>query len=504
MSSQGNFALESFKDSSILLTGSTGFLGKVVLAMMLDRLPHIQSIYLLIRKGKKSALERFIQEIQSSPIFESLYKDKQNVLKQRLEHHVTVIEGDVALPNFGLQETLIAELSQSIDLVIHSAGIVDFFPSVRTAFDVNVKGAINAADFVRGSSKARLLHISTCYVAGNKSGTFDEEVVVGQSPNGNLFDADKEFISLKEAIEQIEIKNSTSKRNNTRQLILLGMQRAKQWGWSNTYCYTKALAELLLTSQYKDISLTIIRPSIIESAVTFPFPGWNEGENGTAPLSFQMGESWYAYFIAKKQNVLDLIPVDLVSQAILLVGAAQLRGIASGVYQVASSMHNPCLVSDFIQALNYWYSRRYAREKVNWADRYVRFLFPIRCVSVDNFLVSSKCIKKLTQLTSYINRMKQNQLTTKTKKLINHCIRQVRYIKILSAATCPFIHDHRFRFVANKLSQISFQENQVLQKDICAINWEQYLREVHLPGLNQWVFPKLCKENRMPSDVSYE
>ena len=53
---------------TILLTGATGFLGKVFLYLLLRWHPEIERVYLLIRGDKKSSLNRFRREVLDSPV----------------------------------------------------------------------------------------------------------------------------------------------------------------------------------------------------------------------------------------------------------------------------------------------------------------------------------------------------------------------------------------------------------------------------------------------------
>ena len=56
----------------------------------------------------------------------------------------------------------------------------------------------------------------------------------------------------------------------------LGVAKAKDWGWPNIDTYTKSLGEQLVAAA-EGVVRAIVRPAIVESAVEFPFPGWNEG-----------------------------------------------------------------------------------------------------------------------------------------------------------------------------------------------------------------------------------
>jgi len=48
----------------------------------------------------------------------------------------------------------------------------------------------------------------------------------------------------------------------------------------NTYTYTKALAEHLLTEECGTIPLAIVRPTIVTAALKEPIPGWVDNLNG--------------------------------------------------------------------------------------------------------------------------------------------------------------------------------------------------------------------------------
>ena len=64
-----------FRNKHVLVTGTTGFLGKVILFRLLETLPMLGKIYVLIRNKKgSSVIERFKKEILESPCFDKLKK----------------------------------------------------------------------------------------------------------------------------------------------------------------------------------------------------------------------------------------------------------------------------------------------------------------------------------------------------------------------------------------------------------------------------------------------
>src|SRR5579863_7508921 len=68
----------------LLLTGSTGFLGKVFLMLLLRHHPEIERVYLLIRGDRRAALNRFRREVLDSPVMGPLREH----LGERFESYV--------------------------------------------------------------------------------------------------------------------------------------------------------------------------------------------------------------------------------------------------------------------------------------------------------------------------------------------------------------------------------------------------------------------------------
>ena len=99
----------------------------------------------------------------------------------------------------------------------------------------------------------------------------------------------------------------------------LGVERAAFWGWPNIYTYTKSLGEQLVAAE-TDMVRSIVRPSIVESALSYPFPGWNEGFTTTAPIIFLIRKG-QTQIPANEKLILDITPVDQVASVMLAVSA---------------------------------------------------------------------------------------------------------------------------------------------------------------------------------------
>ena len=134
-----------------------------------------------------------------------------------------------------------------------------------------------------------------------------------------------------------------------RQLVDAGTARAQALGWPDAYPFTKALGERALVATASvprrrptPVPITIVRPSIIESALAEPRPGWIRGFRMAEPIIISYARGLLREFPGVPEGVIDVIPVDLVVAAILAVAAARARTpTARRVFHVASGVRNP-------------------------------------------------------------------------------------------------------------------------------------------------------------------
>src|SRR5882757_1806037 len=354
-----------FKARRILVTGATGFLGKVFLAMLLRWHPEIDKIYLLIRGDGRSSLNRYRREILDSPVMGPLREHFGAKFDRYVEERVAVVAGDITNPGL-LADGVKPFKPGSLDAVVHSAGLVNFEASLEKALEVNTIGVANVIEFCRQTNLAMML-ISTCYVAGAADGhRYEDELPENWCPNGRkAFRLDREIKESLEAIERVEAESRDQLRHTefigddedgetTRDIAIanrrkawvearlkqIGKQRAKKWGWPNTYSFTKSLGEQLVIAERGAMKITVVRPAVIESAMRDPFPGWNEGVNTSAPLTYLSGRG-YRFYPATADLVLDVIPVDYVAHAMIPILAVLIAGKQQPIYQLCTSDRNP-------------------------------------------------------------------------------------------------------------------------------------------------------------------
>jgi len=90
----------------------------------------------------------------------------------------------------------------------------------------------------------------------------------------------------------------------------------------NTYCFTKCLAERMLYKRRGNLKMVISRPSIVTAALKEPYIGWIDSLAAAGALTTLVSAGLLMYIPVSRPDIrLDLIPVDIVSNAILITSA---------------------------------------------------------------------------------------------------------------------------------------------------------------------------------------
>jgi long-chain acyl-CoA synthetase len=561
-----------FRNKNLMLIGSTGFVGKVALSMLLHRYPEVGRVYCLVRPGAgNTADERFYKKVASSEVFDPVRADHGSAFEDFLRSKIVAVPGDIGRPLCNFTDEQFAEFDRSGGLatIINSAGLVSFAPSLESALRINAMGAKNVLDAARKAG-ARLCHVSTCYVAGRRDGNvWEDEPVVGYFPrieardpvlhgegkrgrrarsdHGELLDRDfdpaAEIADCQRVIDQIR------ERSNDRQhisrfreraaevlreqrrdpddendlklavarerkiwmndvLTKLGMERAAHWGWTNTYTYTKSLGEQIILSD-RAVPVTIVRPAIVESAVRYPFPGWNEGFNTTAPLMYLMLKGHRAVPMGK-DTALDVIPVDFIASGMLLAAAAVTAGEHEPVYQLGTSDSNH-VTSKRLTELTALAVRQHYRDKADRGEDELRSRVRARlegmAVSYDHFerwsapMFKRVADRMIAAIDDRLPRWGTPRLEALAERARDELVKVSTFtgqVTDLIDLFKPFTHDHDLAFRADNIralwARVTLADQDRLLWAPHLIDWRKYWLDTHFPGLQKWTFDKLDEE----------
>jgi thioester reductase-like protein len=148
---------------AIFLTGSTGYIGAHIAAILLDR--YTDRLNLLVRaKTEQEANTRLWHALQLHLDFPSL--------RDALETRITIFRGDLTDPRFGLDTAGYARLVGTTESVIHCAASLNR-KSEKSCLNVNLRGTLEVAQLGRRAQDThglrRFSQVSTVAVAGARS-----------------------------------------------------------------------------------------------------------------------------------------------------------------------------------------------------------------------------------------------------------------------------------------------------------------------------------------------
>jgi long-chain acyl-CoA synthetase len=513
---------ETFRESEILLTGAAGFVGKVVLALLLDKHPQFKHVHILLRPSTGlSATERFYQETMKSPPLRSIAAHPGN---ESLMSRITVWAGDIGAPQCGLSQEALERMAGRIRLIINCAGIVDFLPPLDDSFRSNVDGVENVISVAKQLS-AKLLHVSTCYVCGEADGLVEEtEPILGFYPQrrsleDHAFDHAEELLHSREMIRQIyestqpgqEPGASHRPRELVQRLIALGRQRAASWGWVNTYTYAKSLGEQVIASSV-GLDYAIVRPAVVESAWRFPFPGWIEGGRTAAPLVL-MALDGLKDWPVREDAPLEVVPVDMVASAILIVAALLLQSRQEAVYQLGSADVNPIELGSIVNLLSQEAAQRarngngvlgglvaqwLAGRRVGARARFVSLEEAQEQQRKSQRMVarSERWMENLKKAVAKLRLPGGSWLDSWNSELRKLAL-QARFREQTLEQYLPFVIQNRYIFECENIrlaySSLSESDRELLPWTPERINWRDYWIHNQVAGIEKWVQPEAVR-----------
>ncbi len=504
----------SLAGKRIAITGATGFVGTALVERLLRAVPDCELI-LIVRDGRRtSAARRTQREILANDAFDRLrdiYSSSEESFEEMCARRITTIAGDVSTDGLGLDADS-RSIFSSVDTIIHSAAAVSFDSPLDQAVEINLLGPVRLAELCHDLNIApHLVAVSTCYVAGNRRGTAPEELVsegpfaIGLNWRDEVHSArrlhgDTEAASRtparlnefrKRARAELGAAGAPALAAKTEQirerwvrdeLVTAGRSRAASVGWPDAYAFTKALGEQALTETKGDIPVSIVRPSIIESAWAEPRPGWIRGFRMAEPVIISYARGLLKEFPGVPEGTIDVIPVDLVVAAIVAV-AAQGSKDAPFITQVASGGINPLKYRTLVNHVSSWFTEHPLYDNEGQPILVPEWRFPGRG-RVQSQLGRAKSAitraESVMQMLPLRGKQAEFAATLETRRL--EVERALEYVELYGLYTeCEAIYQ-----VDNLMdiwNRLSVEDQQSFTFDPRVVDWAHYVHNIHLPSI---------------------
>ncbi|ELK18042.1 Fatty acyl-CoA reductase 1 [Pteropus alecto] len=307
---------EYYEGKNVLLTGATGFLGKVLLEKLLRSCPKVNLVYVLVRQKAGQTPQERVEEVISGKLFDRL-RDENPDFREK----IIAISSELTQPILALSEEDKEIIIDSTNIIFHCAATVRFNENLRDAVQLNVIATRQLILLAQQMKNLEVFtHVSTAYAYCNRK-HIDE--VVYPPP-----------VDPKKLIDSLEWMDDGLVNDITPKLI---------GDRPNTYIYTKALAEYVVQQEGAKLNVAIVRPSIVGASWKEPFPGWIDNFNGPSGLFIAAGKGILRTMRASNSALADLVPVDVVVN--MSLAAAWYSGINRPknimVYNCTTGSTNP-------------------------------------------------------------------------------------------------------------------------------------------------------------------
>ena len=262
------------KIKTILLVGCTGFLGKCIIFLLLTKTQY--NLFIVLRSKNTTNIHNR---------FKNILNDLN--LTENYDNRIKLIQGEYEKEsmNIIIDNKAKDDIIDNVSCLINALADINFSRPIRKAVQNNTVTALKWLELIYNCKQpCKYIYISTAYVNYHLNQSNIEEKIY-----------------------------ETTMNQNTLTNILNG-KTTNIKPYYNSYTYSKQLAEILLTNNRNNITLHIIRPSIICPAYQYPYCGYGELQN--ISLLFFGTMTGTLIFLDLDLNTIanSIIPVDLIAE----------------------------------------------------------------------------------------------------------------------------------------------------------------------------------------------
>ena len=505
------------------MTGATGFLGTALVERLLRSVPECE-IVVLVRPGQRQGpAERTRREILRNDCFDRLRGELGDRFEEVIARRLHTVGGNVGRDGLALDEAGRSVLG-SCDIVIHAAAAVTFDAPLDGAVEVNLLGPLRVADTLRELAAERaakegvpetlphLIAVSTAYVNSGHKGDATEELITS-SKFVSKIDWRAEVEAARRARGDEDAASRSPERlaafhrsarselgaagtallaEKTEQLrtdwvhdrmVELGRGRSRALGWPDAYAFTKSLGENALLDLRGDLPVTFVRPSIVESALFQPRPGWIRGFRMAEPVIISYAKGLLRQFPGVPEGIVDVIPVDLVVAALIAVAAKGPDPSGPTVYQVASGARNPLHYGQLVDLVQNWFTERPLYDNRGQPIVVPKWSFPGRGRVQGQLRRATRALGAAERLVNTLPvRGERAEGAARLEERRADAERALSYVELYGAYSET---EARFRIdrTLSLFESLDVADQAVFCFDPAVIDWDRYIEDVHLPSV---------------------
>ncbi|CAH0581592.1 unnamed protein product [Chrysodeixis includens] len=427
--------VDFYEGKSVFITGGTGFLGKVFIEKLLYSCPGLVKMYMLIREKKGLTIKERIDRFVDDPLFDRLKNQRPKDLEK-----IVLIPGDMTASNLGISPENENLLIEEVSVIIHSAATVKFNAPLEEAWAINVDGTRRILALCRKMKKAEIfLHISTAYANTNRK-EIEEQLYPPPADINELDKMDKHAVTEKQTMKLLN-------------------------GLPNTYTFTKSLTEHLVAENCAYMPTVIVRPSVVAAILEDPIKGWLENWFGATGISVFTAKGLNRVFLGHKDIVVDVIPVDYVTNLVIIAGARNSNAKELKVYNCCSSACNPLTLGNLQKAF------------IEDAIKHKTYLMPL-----PGWFIFTR-YKFIATIVTFIFQVVPAYIRDFYRRIIGKKPKYTKivYLVVQTRLALDFFSSHSWVMRADRVRELyaslSTNDKRLFPCDPTHINWPEYLKD---------------------------
>ncbi|XP_058170381.1 fatty acyl-CoA reductase 1-like [Anopheles ziemanni] len=439
-----------YRNAVVLITGGSGFMGKVLVEKLL-RSFEVKKIYLLLRERRNVKPSERLKQIINDPIFNTIRRTviHPDALFAKLES----IDVDFTSEEI-VREPQKTELLTDTQIVFHVIGDVNLTNNLQNSLENNVTTAEKLYSFIRNARNLRsIVHVSTFY--SNCDRSHIEEQIYDDIPFGGLHNIRRILDALTE-----------SERDALTPTILGQLP--------NAYVFSKKCAEVMVQQQFADLPMGIFRPPVVNSSYQEPAPGWVDGIQATTGLSVAILQQRLVWYQGNPASLSTIAPADYCIAA-MITAACDIRARHDERKKLESFNRTvPCL-----PVYNFAFEN-----PLNWKQfiAYVGSGLPTaieRALSTIRVRLTRRPIlSRITFWLLYLQAYLADFLRCLIRKPKRH-VKAISSLQRLHTACTHFLSNSwtaRNDNVKRMRSLLLKEEEKLLEFDVDLLDWEDYFR----------------------------
>ncbi|XP_019738532.1 fatty acyl-CoA reductase 1 isoform X2 [Hippocampus comes] len=438
-----------YAGKNVLITGATGFMGKVLVEKLLRCCPQVRALFLLVRPKAGQSMQQRVDDMIKCKLFDRVREDDAHFHRK-----IVPISSELTEPGLAISPEDADKLAACVNIVFHCAATIRFDEPLKHAVQLNVIGTQQLLGLARRMRHLEaFIHISTAYANCNRK-HIDE--VIYPPP-----------VEPRKLIESLEWMDDRIVQDITPRLI---------GNRPNTYTYTKALAEYVVQQEQDKLNIGIIRPSIVGASWQEPFPGWIDNFNGPSGVFIAAGKGILRTMRANNDAVADLIPVDVVINLTLAAGwyTAVHKPKTALVYNCTTGGINPFHWGEIEHHVMSSFKRNpleqaFRRPNANITSNYLIYQYWI--------LVSHKFPALLYDLVLRLTGQKPQMM-----RIFNRLHKAISLLEYFSSQDWEWNSEN----VNMLMAQLSPEDRKTFNFDVRQLNWPEYI-ENYCIGTKKYV-----------------